>query len=83
MRLSYIHQAYGYGKNYIPCGGSNSGPSGRESSALTARPGSFDALVSYSVIVEISISYFLYFTIIHPCSVSTSSEELYIIRFYL
>jgi hypothetical protein len=41
MRLSYIHQAYGYGKNDIPCGGSNPGPSGRESSALTARPGSW------------------------------------------
>ena len=40
MRLSYIHQAYGYGKNDIPCGGSNSGPSGRELSDLTARPGS-------------------------------------------
>ena len=40
MRLSYIHQAYGYGKNDIPRGGSNPGPSGRESSALTARPGS-------------------------------------------
>ena len=44
MRLSYIHQAYGYGKNYIPCGGSNSGPSGRESSAITARPGSYPAI---------------------------------------
>jgi hypothetical protein len=40
MRLSYIHQAYGYSKNDIPCGGSNPGPSGRESSAITARPGS-------------------------------------------
>jgi hypothetical protein len=34
MRLSYIHQAYGYSKNDFPCGGSNPGPSGRESSAL-------------------------------------------------
>ena len=39
MRLSYIHQVYGYGKNDIPSGGPNPGPSGLESSALTARPG--------------------------------------------
>ena len=41
MNLSYIHQAYGYCKNDIPCGGSNPGPSDCESSALTARQGSY------------------------------------------
>ena len=40
MRLSYIHQAYGYYENVILCGGSNAGPTGRKSSAITARPGS-------------------------------------------
>ena len=41
MRLSYAHQAYGYNKNEFSCGGSNPGPSGHESSAITSRSGSY------------------------------------------
>ena len=40
LRAFYeVHQEYGCGKNDIPRVGSNSGPSGRESFAITARPG--------------------------------------------
>ena len=46
MKLSYIPQAYGYGKNVIPCGGSNPGPSSRESSAIAAK---FESTFCYLV----------------------------------